>query len=206
MTPAPPGSPGSPQNPAARRSISREMHALSAERKTAISARKMAEQSVQDRIKDAAINESLNGLALLREAWGRFSRQGQYFKYRVIVIALWAVMAVTGMVVACPGNDAPSNVLRAQVVRSNVADNDVFMIVNQSDDVWTDVRFFVNETYSTAVRRVPPRGEVTLSARKLVDETGKPAPPNLAFQSLIIRTDRTEVVLMQGAKLLFEEE
>src|SRR5262249_19018469 len=123
---------------AARGPISKETRAVSASR--AKPKAPAAKATLKARALEKATDLALNAWSLLREGYQGFQRSSLYFKYRVLIVATWGVLSFTGMGVACSAGLGSRNALGARLVVSWVNDQPVYMVVNDSEDVWEDVR------------------------------------------------------------------
>ena len=186
--------------PTARRPSSKEMRAVSASRSSPRPAPVPAKLS--QRLLAQATNHGLNLWGFLRDVYDGFKRSNVYFKYRVLVVVTWGVLSVTGMGIACPSDFGDSNALGARLVVTWVADEPVYMVVNDSTDSWDDVRLVVNDQYSAAATRIPPGKELTIGAKKLIDESGRPAPANLQVTKLVLKASDEKVDLVREGKLV----
>jgi hypothetical protein len=175
------------------------MRAVSAARAAPVNKRKGPERFHQALAREAT-NQLLNVWGVIRDLYDGFRRSDAYAKYRILIVMAWAVLSVTGMGVSCAGGSGDSNALGARLVVSFVNGEAVYMVLNESSDVWEDVRLVVNDRYSAAVTRVAPGAEVTLGAKKLIDESGKPAPPDLQVSKLLLKTSDDQTVLVRDGK------
>ena len=144
-------------------------------------------------VREGAADAALNVVGVLRDLWGDFRRSDRWFKYKAAIVGTWLLLSAVGVGVACPGGFGGSNTLGARVVRSQVLDTPVFMIVNESGEAWEDVVVVVNDTYRAAVPRVSadhPDNNFTVESRKLLGEGGAPAPADLEVTKLQVRTSR----------------
>src|SRR5262249_51969641 len=144
---------------------------------------------------------ALNAWSLVREGYEGFQRSSLYFKYRVLIVATWGVLSFTGMGVACTAGFGNRNALGARLVVTWVNDQPVYMVVNDSEDAWEDVRLVVNDQYSAAATHIAPGAEFTIGAKKLIDETGRPAPGNIQVQKLVLKASDEKVELVKDGKL-----
>ena len=143
-------------------------------------------------VREGATDAALNVLGVLRDLWGDFRRSERWFKYKAAIVGAWLVLSAAGVIVAMPGG-VGANRIGARLVRTQVLDTPVFMIVNESGKPWEDVVVVVNDTYQAAVRRVSadsPDNNLTLEPRKLLGEGGEPAPADLEVTKLQVRTSR----------------
>jgi hypothetical protein len=159
-----------------------------------------------ERLLAKTVDAGLNLLGILRELYQGYQRSNTFFKYRVLVVASWAVLSLGGVAAAFHNGAAESNALGARMVVSSVADEPVYMIVNESNDAWQDVRLVVNERFSAAAIRVAPGGELTIGIRKLIDETGRPAPENLHVDKMTLKTSDDSVDLVREGRYRFSKE
>jgi hypothetical protein len=143
-------------------------------------------------VREGAAEAALNVVGVLRDLWADFRRSDRWFKYKAAIVGAWLLVSIAGVGVACPGSFG-GNTLGARLVRSQVLDTPVFMIVNESGDAWEDVIVVVNDRYRAAVPRVSPDhpdNNFTLETRKLLGEGGAPAPADLEVTKLQVRTSR----------------
>jgi hypothetical protein len=153
-----------------------------------------------ERLAKGATNTALNTWGSLRDLWADFRSQDRFFKYKAAVVALWLALSGTGVWVACPAGSTPGNVIGARLVRTQVLDSPVLMIVNESGKPWKDVVVVVNQSFRAAVARVgddPPENNLTLDPKKLLGEGGKQAPSDLRIRDLEVRTSSGRAVLLK---------
>lgn len=164
-------------------------------------AQKPAAQTWQKRLWDLVTDVALNVWGITKETYEGFQRSNLYFKYRVFIVAGWVFLSASGMGVACSGGWGDSNALGARLVVSWVNDQPVYMVVNDSNDAWEDVRLVVNDQYSAAAVRIPPGAELTIGAKKLIDETGRPAPATLQVRKLVLKSANEKVDLVKDGQM-----
>ncbi len=160
---------------------------------------------VSARLKEGAADTALNVVGILRDLWDDFRSSDRFFKFKALIVGAWVALSAAGIVVACPGGFEPSNSIGARLVTSQVLDTPVFMIVNESDEVWEDVIVEVNGTWRAAVARVPPtppQNNLTLDPKRLLGEGGNPAPANLSVTDLHVRTSEGRAKLMEQGRIL----
>jgi hypothetical protein len=161
------------------------------------------------RLKEGVADTALNAVGLLRDTWADFRAQDQYFKYKALILTVWVLLSGAAFVVACPGlTTAPKNPIGARLVTTQVADTPVFMLVNESDRPWEDVVVVVNRTYRAAVARVGsdhPNNTLVLEPKRLLGDTGAPAPIDLKVRELEVRTRGGTAALVSGGRALEED-
>lgn len=187
----PDGAPPSqgPKSPSSQRAQSGQFRAVSAARTSPLPEAPKA--AVKDRLKDEAANQALNALSVAKEAFQGFQASNTYFKYKVAVGAMWVVLAMLSLVIACPGSDVPKNELGGQLVVTDVAGHPVYMIKNEGPYNWTGVAITVNGQYHMSVPRIPnqiPDNSLTLDPKRLLDAEGKPPPKDLRFTKIRVLT------------------
>lgn len=99
----------------------------------------------------------LETLALIRDETrrlvARYKAQSRYFKWRSWIVASYAVIAVTSVVMALP----PGNSINAYVVPTRDFRNRVLIAVeNQSQKPWTRVRLVLDDTWAFERDELPP--------------------------------------------------
>lgn len=155
----------------------------------------------KERLREGAIDTILNSFSILGEVVEDFRRSDRFFKYKAGVITLWLALSVGAFGVACPST-GPSNDIHAVLVVSGEASAPIYMVKNDSSDVWQDVEIIVNDgAYrSTMSQLAAEGGSATLSAAVLFDADGKRAPAKLNISHILVkvREPEGEVELLKG--------
>jgi hypothetical protein len=147
----------------------------------------------------------LNAFSIVRDLVDDFQNRDKFFKYKALIIAIWVAIATASVVLSCPSGNGPKNTLGARLVMARVSDTPVVMLVNESGKAWTDVVVVVNHRYRAAVSRVSseaPENNLTLEPQKLLGDNGMPAPGDLEFKTIELRTmqGRSTVLGEKGEK------
>lgn len=151
------------------------------------------------RIREGAADTLLNSFSILGEVVEDFRNSDRFFKYKAMVISLWLLLAIGSFGIACPST-GPSNDINAVLVVSGEASAPIYMIKNESSDVWKDVEIVVNGKYrSTMTQMEPEGGNTTLSSAVLFDDSGKRAPSTLPITDIVVkvRDPEGEVALLR---------
>jgi hypothetical protein len=155
------------------------------------------QRATGDRLKESASDTVLNAFSILSEVIDDFKSSDRFFKYKALVLTTWLLLSVGAFGVACPGSGS-TNDLNASLVP---AGDGVYMVKNESSDVWQDVEIIVNGKYRATQSRVEASGgNVTLSPGILWDEAGKRAPSSLTISDITVkaRDPEAEVPLLRG--------
>ena len=156
------------------------------------------------RLREGAADTLLNSFSILGEVVEDFRNSDRFFKYKAMVISLWFLLAVGSFGIACPSS-GPSNDINAMLVVSGEAAAPIYMVKNESNDVWKDVEITVNGKYRSTMSQLPGEGgNTTLSAAVLFDDTGKRAPSSLPITDIVVkvRDPEGEVVLLKNGALV----
>lgn len=156
----------------------------------------------KERLKEGAADTLLNSVSILGEVLEDFRTSDKFFKYKALVLTLWFALSVGAFGVACP-NDGPTNEIDARLVVSGDATNPIYMVKNESKDVWESVEIVVNGGYrSTMATMEAMGGNVTLSPAVLFDQQGKRAPSSLRITDITVYVHEPEatVVLLKGGQ------
>lgn len=156
------------------------------------------------RLREGAADTLLNSFSILGEVVEDFRNSDRFFKYKAMVISLWLLLAIGSFGIACPST-GPSNDINAVLVVSGEASAPIYMIKNESSDVWKDVEIVVNGKYrSTMTQMEPEGGNTTLSSAVLFDDSGKRAPSTLPISDIVVkvRDPEGEVALLRDGALV----
>ena len=152
------------------------------------------------RLQEGAVDTLLNSVSILGEVIEDFRSSDRFFKYKALVLGLWLLLAVGAFGVACP-TSGPSNDIAASLIVSGDAAKPIYMVKNESSDVWQDVEIVVNGSYRATMSKMPGEGgSATLSPAVLFDDQGKRAPSNLRITEIVVkvRNPEAEVPLLAG--------
>lgn len=152
------------------------------------------------RLASGASDLALNAASIGREALEDFRRSDRFFKYKVLIVAAWAVLSTTSMGIACQGAGDPTLDFGAKVVVLT-GQRPAVMISNKSDEPWLDVTLIVNGDYRASVARVEPGKDVTITPKQLLGPDGKVAPADLVFRHVVMRTDDGKATLVEDGKV-----
>ncbi|MDQ3266147.1 MAG: hypothetical protein M3Y59_21240, partial [Myxococcota bacterium] len=156
---------------------------------------------LKQKLRAGAEDTALNVLGAARDTLADFTRSSIYFKYKVLIAALWAVAMSGTLFVACPSNPlSASNDLGAVLVIAGDKDRPVFMVKNESEDTWQEVMLVVDKQYRVASPQVAPGGNFTVTPRQLVGANNTLAPPDLRPRHMELRTADGDEVLMQDGQ------
>ncbi len=156
------------------------------------------------RLREGAADTLLNSFSILGEVVEDFRSSDRFFKYKAMVISLWFLLAIGSFGIACPSS-GPSNDINAMLVVSGEAAAPIYMVKNESNDVWKDVEITVNGKYRSTMSQLPGEGgNTTLSAAVLFDDTGKRAPSSLPITDIVVkvRDPEGEVALLKNGALV----
>jgi hypothetical protein len=150
-----------------------------------------------------AVDAALNVKATLSSLADDFRRADKYFKYKIFIVTVWALLAVGAFGIACPKRNL-ANTLGAKLVASTDATSPIYMIKNEGQHAWKDVEITVNGRYRATLSVVPGgNGTVTLSSAVLFDERGLKAPSRLHAFDIRMKTREpsAEIVLLRGGEV-----
>jgi hypothetical protein len=177
-----------------------ERRAITAER-AAVLPPEPPQKLTADAVKATAVETVLNSAGILRDLAGDFQRQDKFFKYKALVLVLWAVLCTTSATIGCP-RSGDGNAISARLVIAGDASRPVYMVKNDSADKWTDVEVTVNGKWKTTAAEVGAGGDLTLTPRLLVNAEGESAPAELKVSEISIKNTDGEATLMRGGQPL----
>ncbi len=157
-------------------------------------------KATSERLKEGAVDTVLNSFSILSEVVDDFKNSDRFFKYKALVLTIWLLLSVGAFGVACPSS-GPSNEINAVLVLAGDATAPVYMVKNESSDVWKDVEIIVNGTYRSTMSQLEAGGgNATLSPAVLFDDAGKRAPSTLSITEIVVkvRDPEAEVQLLHG--------
>ena len=154
-----------------------------------------------DAVKATAIETVLNSTGILRDLVSDFQRQDKFFKYKALVLVVWATLCTTSVSVGCPRGGA-SNDMSARLVIAGELCRPVYMVKNDSSDKWTDVEITINGKWKTTAAEIPGNGDLTLTPRLLINAEGEPAPAELNITDITVKSSEGEAALMHGGHAL----
>jgi len=156
---------------------------------------------LKQKLKAGAENTALNMVGVARDTLAEFTRASIYFKYKVLIAAVWAVAMSGTFFVACPTNPlAVSNDLGAVLVIAGDKDRPVFMVKNEGEDTWKDVMLVVDKQYRAASPEVEPGGNFTITPKQLMGANNTLAPPDLRPRHMELRTADGDELLMEDGE------
>lgn len=158
------------------------------------------QKATSERLKEGAVDTVLNSFSILSEVVDDFKSSDRFFKYKALVLTIWLLLSVGAFGVACPSS-GPSNEINAVLVLAGDATSPVYMVKNESNDVWQDVEITVNGKYRATMSQLDAAGgNATLSPAVLFDDAGKRAPSSLRITDITVkvREPEAEVPLLQG--------
>lgn len=153
-------------------------------------------------IKEGAIDTLFNSVSILSEMADDFRTSDRFFKYKFAVLLTWFLLSVTSVGVAC-GNQGPTNSIHAKLVIGGDASRPVYLVKNESLEVWEDVEVLVNGQYRATLAQMEANGgSIALSPAVLFDGAGAKAPASLVISDIVVTvTDPSETVtLLQGGQ------
>ena len=145
------------------------------------------------RLQEGAVDTILNSVSILGDVLEDFRSSDRFFKYKAMVLGLWALLMIGAFGVACPPS-ASGNDLDATLVVSADGPRTVYMVKNESTDTWEDVEIVVNggAWRSTMSQMAAKGGYSTLSAAVLFDDKGNRAPSTLIIKDIVVRVREPE--------------
>lgn len=152
-------------------------------------------------LKAGAVETALNTFGILRDLAGDFQRQDAFFKYKVLVLALWAILCTTSVTIGCPGGGV-TNDIGARLVVAGEATRPIYMVKNDTASKWTDVEITVNGQWRTTAAEIGANGDVTLVPKLLINPSGESAPNDLKVNEIFVRSAEGEALLMRGGRVM----
>ncbi len=155
-------------------------------------------------IREGALDTLLNSVSILSELAEDFRTSDRFFKYKAGVVVVWLMLSVTSVGVAC-GNQGPTNDINAVLVVGGDAAKPIYLVKNESLEVWQDVEVLVNGQYRATLAQMEANGgSIALSPAVLFDATGAKAPSSLVIADIVITvSDPNEsVTLLRGGQLV----
>jgi hypothetical protein len=159
-------------------------------------------EPLQTRLRSGAASTALNVAAILRETWEDFRNSDRYFKYKAVILVVWAVLSLFGIGVACPTPSVhrdPS--LGARLVVGDASERPALVLHNESDVAWQDVLIIVNGRFRAAISHVEPHAFITVTPKQLMGDNGKLAPSDLRATDVELRTHKGSAVLLEHGEL-----
>jgi hypothetical protein len=153
------------------------------------------------KLKDTAEDQALNAVAVVKEGWAGFLRTDRFFKYRALIVASWLGLAAVGLVIAWPEEGIHTTRIGARLVMGEDPQHPVYMLMNESDEPWTQVLVIANGQWRAAADRVEPGKELAVTPKQLVGKDGAAAPADLHLTDLELRTHKGRAVLMRKGEL-----
>jgi hypothetical protein len=115
-----------------------------------------------------------------------FSSRDRFFKYKVGIVGVWALLSLTTLGVACPSQGG-ANRLGARVRPEKVVDQYSILVRNESDVKWDDVRITVNNRYTAYTSHIAPGDHITLTLWQFTGDSGQVPPKGMQPQIIAIR-------------------
>lgn len=205
MTDSPPPSSQSPEPGRAHRAATSSTPRFQAIRNAArphaqglgTSNRRSRGGTFQERAADAV----LNSFAIVGELVDDFQNADRFFKYKALVLFLWLASAVGAFGIACPST-GPRNTIRAHLVVAGDPAAPVYMVKNQSGELWQDVEIIVNGRYRSTLAQLEAAGSLTISPAVIFDSTGNRAPSGLHVTDIEVRVTEPggAAILLKGGE------
>ncbi|MBL8917265.1 MAG: hypothetical protein JNJ54_00260 [Myxococcaceae bacterium] len=155
-------------------------------------------------LKEGAVDTLLNSVSILSEIAEDFRTSDRFFKYKAAVLVGWLMLSFTSVGVAC-ADRGPSNDINATLVQAGDASQPVYLVKNESMEVWHDVEVLVNGQYRATLATMDRNGgSIALSPAVLFDEGGKKAPSNLVITDIVVTVSEPDesVTLLRGGQIV----
>jgi len=123
-----------------------------------------------------------------------FRKSGRSFKLRTAVVGTWVVLALITFWVACPSAVGPGNNALGAVVQlepESILGSQIG-IHNDSDRIWTDVVFTLDDTWRHEEKTVRAGDRLVLSLERFA-AGGQPVPRGLKPKKLQIDCEQGHV-------------
>lgn len=153
-------------------------------------------------LKEGAIDTLLNSVSILSELADDFRSSDRFFKYKAGVLITWLLLSVSSVGVAC-GNQGPTNDINAVLVVGGDAARPIYLVKNESLEVWQDVEVSVNGQYRATLAQMEANGgSIALSSAVLFDQAGAKAPSALVITEIVITVSEPNetVTLLRGGQ------
>lgn len=153
-------------------------------------------------IKEGAVDTLLNSVSILSELADDFRTSDRFFKYKAGVLLVWLMLSVTSVGVAC-GNQGPSNDINAVLVVGGDSAKPIYLVKNESLEVWQDVEVLVNGQFRATLAQMEANGgSIALSPAVLFDPAGAKAPSGLVITEIVITVSEPNesVTLLRGGQ------
>ena len=153
-------------------------------------------------IKEGAVDTLLNSVSILSELADDFRTSDRFFKYKAGVLLVWLMLSVTSVGVAC-GNQGPTNDINAVLVTGGDAAKPIYLVKNESLEVWQDVEVLVNGQYRATLAQMEANGgSIALSPAVLFDLAGAKAPSSLVISEIVVTVSEPNesVTLLRGGQ------
>lgn len=155
-------------------------------------------------IKEGAVDTLLNSVSILSELADDFRTSDRFFKYKAGVLVVWLMLSVTSVGVAC-GNQGPTNDINAVLVVGGDSAKPIYLVKNESLEVWQDVEVLVNGQYRATLAQMEANGgSIALSPAVLFDPAGAKAPASLVISEIVVTVSEPNesVTLLRGGQLV----
>lgn len=156
----------------------------------------------KDTLKEGALDTLLNSVSILSEIAEDFRTSDRFFKYKAGVLVTWLLLSLTSFGVAC-GPQGPTNDINAVLIVGGDSSHPIYLVKNESLEVWQDVEVVVNGRYRATLAQMEANGgSIALSPAVLFDESGSKAPAGLSITEIILTVSEPEetVTLLSGGQ------
>jgi hypothetical protein len=167
---------------------------------TAQRQRPLASEPLKHRIQRAIEDHGLNALSIAREFLEGLRSADRHFKAKALIVGGWLALAVSSLIVACPGSIHRGNALGAELIITDVADHPVYMVKNDGKRPWRDVIVVVNHQFRAATAVVQPGNNITFGPKQLLGDNGQVAPDDLQVSEVELRTNDGRAMLLQAGE------
>jgi hypothetical protein len=152
-------------------------------------------------LKERAADTVLNAFAIVGELVDDVQTADRFFKYTALVLVLWLASAVGAFGVACPAI-GPRNTIRAHLVVAGEPSAPVYMVKNESGELWQDVEILVNGRYRSTLAQLEASGRLTISSAVIFDSAGNRPPSSLRVTEIEVRVAEPEgaAILLKGGE------
>jgi hypothetical protein len=157
---------------------------------------------VHRRLQAEAANTALNVFAILRDLWSDFRSSDRFFKYKALIVASWVVLSGTGFVVACPGSPSRHTDFGAKLIVSEPGGRRIYLIKNEGNIAWQNVRVIVNGEFQVATPKIDPGNDLVFGAKQLMGNNGRLAPEGMTVTTLELRTSEGDAVMIKEGQVL----
>ncbi|WP_257460193.1 hypothetical protein [Archangium lipolyticum] len=165
------------------------------------------QEALSQRLKSESANVALNAVSVVKEKVEEFRQQDRFFKYKAFIVAGWVLISAVTVGATWARGTKDTGDFGATLVEYR--ERSTVMIMNKSEEPWTDVLVIVKDArgaeWRASVARVEPASEVTITPKQLLGSGSKAAPANIDIKGVEMRTSEGRATLLENGKNLTVE-